>query len=77
MNEEILLIDKPGGITSFDVIRKLRVSLGIKKMGHAGTLDPLATGLLIIAVGKATKKINDHPFYGEWNLGNNLMEIWE
>ncbi|TES97098.1 tRNA pseudouridine(55) synthase TruB [Patescibacteria group bacterium] len=55
---EILLIDKPKGITSFDVIRKLRKKLGIKKMGHAGTLDPLATGLLIIGVGKGTKKLN-------------------
>lgn len=57
---DILLIDKPSGITSFDVIRKLRRQLGIKKMGHAGTLDPLATGLLIIATGKATKEINSY-----------------
>lgn len=56
-NYQILLIDKPKGITSFDVIRRLRKKLGIKKMGHAGTLDPLATGLLIIAVRKATKEI--------------------
>lgn len=55
---EILLIDKPKGITSFDVIRKLRKKLGIKKMGHAGTLDPLATGLLIIGIEKGTKKLN-------------------
>ncbi|MCA9357239.1 hypothetical protein H6784_01265 [Candidatus Nomurabacteria bacterium] len=41
---ELLLIDKPKGITSFDVIRQLRRKLNIKKMGHAGTLDPLATG---------------------------------
>ena len=39
--EDILLIDKPVGITSFDVIRELRKKLGIKKIGHAGTLDPL------------------------------------
>ncbi|ERP32144.1 tRNA pseudouridine(55) synthase TruB [Chitinivibrio alkaliphilus] len=50
-----LLIDKPLGPTSFDVIRTLRKKLGIRKMGHAGTLDPLASGLLIIAVGEATK----------------------
>lgn len=56
--DQILLIDKPSGITSFDVIRRLRNKLGIKKMGHAGTLDPLATGLLIIAVGPATKEIS-------------------
>ena len=53
--ETLLLIDKPKGITSFDVIRKLRRQLGIKKMGHAGTLDPLATGLLLIGVGQGTK----------------------
>ncbi|MFC1652041.1 hypothetical protein ACFL24_02755 [Patescibacteria group bacterium] len=57
MTDQILLIDKPKGITSFDVIRRLRKKLGIKKMGHAGTLDPLATGLLIIGVEKGTKKI--------------------
>ncbi|MBI4995068.1 tRNA pseudouridine(55) synthase TruB [Candidatus Peregrinibacteria bacterium] len=57
---QILLIDKPSGITSFDVIRQLRKKLGIRKMGHAGTLDPLATGLLIIAVGAATKEISKY-----------------
>lgn len=55
--QNILLIDKPSGITSFDVIRQLRRKLGIKKIGHAGTLDPLASGLLIIAMGKATKEL--------------------
>lgn len=58
--EDILLIDKPKGITSFDVIRRLRRELGIKKMGHAGTLDPLATGLMIIGVEKGTKKLNEY-----------------
>lgn len=53
----LLLIDKPVGITSFDVIRRLRRELGIKKMGHAGTLDPLASGLLIIATDEDTKKL--------------------
>ena len=56
---ELLLIDKPKGITSFDVIRRLRQQLGIKKMGHAGTLDPLATGLMIIGVGPGTKRLTD------------------
>lgn len=56
---EILLIDKPKGITSFDVIRRLRRRLEIKKMGHAGTLDPLATGLMIIGVGSGTKKLTN------------------
>lgn len=50
-----LLIDKRKGETSFDVIRQLRKLTGVKKMGHAGTLDPLATGLLIVAVGEGTK----------------------
>ena len=54
---DILLIDKPKGITSFGVIYRLRKKLGIRKIGHAGTLDPLATGLLIIGVGPGTKKL--------------------
>lgn len=51
----VLPIDKESGWTSFDVIRKLRRVLKVRKMGHAGTLDPLATGLLIVLVGRATK----------------------
>jgi tRNA pseudouridine55 synthase len=50
-----LFLDKPEGITSFGVVRKARRLLGVKKIGHCGTLDPLATGLLILCVGKATK----------------------
>jgi len=57
--DEILLIDKPAGITSFDVIRRLRPRLGVKKIGHAGTLDPLATGLMILGVGQGTKKLTE------------------
>ncbi len=62
MNEapEIMLIDKPKGITSFDVIRRLRKELGIRKMGHGGTLDPLATGLMIIGIEKGTKKLAEY-----------------
>lgn len=56
----VLLIDKPLHWTSFDVVRKIRNNIKIKKVGHAGTLDPLATGLLIICTGKFTKKINDY-----------------
>ena len=56
---EILLIDKPKGITSFDVIRGVRKQIGIKKIGHAGTLDPLATGLMILGVGPGTKKLTE------------------
>jgi tRNA pseudouridine55 synthase len=56
---EILLINKPLGWTSFDVVKKVRNLLRIKKIGHAGTLDPLAEGLLILCTGKFTKKIEE------------------
>ncbi|MEQ8361446.1 MAG: tRNA pseudouridine(55) synthase TruB [Cyclobacteriaceae bacterium] len=56
--DRILLINKPLRWTSFDVVRKLRGILKIKKIGHAGTLDPLATGLLILCTGKMTKQID-------------------
>ena len=56
---ELLLIDKPLKWTSLDVVKKIRNTIRIKKVGHAGTLDPLATGLLIVCTGKMTKKIND------------------
>ena len=55
---EILLIDKPLNWTSFDVVKNIRNALGIGKIGHAGTLDPLATGLLILCTGKKTKEVN-------------------
>lgn len=53
-----LLVDKPAGITSFDVIRKLRKQTGIRTFGHAGTLDPFASGLMIIAVNKYTRLLS-------------------
>ena len=53
--EGVLLIDKPIGMTSHDVVDRVRRKLKMKRIGHAGTLDPMATGLLIILVGKATK----------------------
>ena len=56
----VLLIDKPLDWTSFDVVRKIRNTIKIKKVGHAGTLDPLATGLLIVCTGKFTKRINEY-----------------
>jgi tRNA pseudouridine55 synthase len=58
--EGVLLIDKPVGITSFDVIRTLRKVRQVKKMGHAGTLDPLASGLMIVAEGPATKLLTEY-----------------
>lgn len=51
----ILLVDKPGGITSHDVVARARRALGTRKIGHAGTLDPMATGLLVLGVGPATR----------------------
>lgn len=62
---EVLLVNKPQTWTSFDVVNKIRYALRSRlnvkkiKVGHAGTLDPMATGLLIICTGKATKKLND------------------
>jgi tRNA pseudouridine55 synthase len=58
--DRVLLIDKPLDWTSFDVVNKLRYRLKIKKIGHAGTLDPLATGLLILCTGKMTKRIDEY-----------------
>lgn len=55
----IIVVDKPKGISSFDVIRKLRKILGEKKIGHTGTLDPLATGVMILCLGKATRLAAD------------------
>jgi tRNA pseudouridine55 synthase len=51
----LLLIDKPGGVTSHDVVDTVRRALGTRKVGHAGTLDPMATGLLLVGVGGATR----------------------
>jgi tRNA pseudouridine55 synthase len=71
---QVLLIDKPLQWTSFDVIRKIRNLIRVKKVGHAGTLDPLATGLLIICTGKFTKRINEYmarekEYTGTFTLG--------
>ena len=57
--EGIIVVNKPKGITSFDVIRKLKKILKTKKIGHTGTLDPLATGVILVCVGKATKLASD------------------
>ena len=56
---QVLLINKPLEWSSFDVVKKIRTLIRIKKVGHAGTLDPLATGLLIVCTGKFTKRINE------------------
>jgi tRNA pseudouridine55 synthase len=77
---KMLLIDKPYGWTSFGVVKKLRGALGVKKIGHAGTLDPLATGLLILCTGKMTKKIHEYQdmekeYQGRLVLGKTTPSI--
>jgi len=57
--EGIIIVNKPQGLTSCRVVEILRKKLKIKKMGHAGTLDPMATGVLVILVGKATKRFQE------------------
>ena len=71
---EVLLLDKPLTWTSFDVVRKVKGALRIKKIGHAGTLDPLATGLLILCTDKKTKEIDqiqaqEKEYTGTFRLG--------
>ena len=71
---QTLLIDKDLEWTSFDVVKKIKFLIKCKKVGHAGTLDPLATGLLVLCTGKNTKKINDiqnqnKEYTGEFTLG--------
>jgi tRNA pseudouridine55 synthase len=72
---QVLLINKPLHWTSFDAVRKIRNLIKVKKVGHAGTLDPLATGLLILCTGKFTKKINEYmtqekEYTGTFTLGS-------
>ena len=71
---QVLLINKPLHWTSFDAVRKIRSLVSVKKVGHAGTLDPLATGLLIICTGKFTKKLSqfmarEKEYTGSFTLG--------
>lgn len=60
MGGNTILINKPVGWTSFDVVKKVKNLLKVKKVGHAGTLDPLASGLLILCTDGNTKKISDY-----------------
>ncbi|HAX82171.1 MAG TPA: tRNA pseudouridine(55) synthase TruB, partial [Actinobacteria bacterium] len=55
MAEGFVLVDKPGGWTSHDVVGRCRRIFGLRRIGHAGTLDPMATGLLVVALGRATR----------------------
>jgi tRNA pseudouridine55 synthase len=72
--EGVLLVDKPKGLTSHDVVYRLRRKLQIKRIGHAGTLDPMATGVLVMLIGKATRISQylmsvDKIYEGEATLG--------
>lgn len=71
--DRVILIDKPMQWTSFDVVNKLRGKLKIKKIGHAGTLDPLATGLLILCTGKMTKRIDEFQAQEKEYTGNFVI----
>ena len=73
--EGVLLVDKPIGMTSHDVVYRLRRKLQIQRIGHAGTLDPMATGLLVMLIGKATRISQylisvDKVYEGEITLGS-------
>lgn len=83
MSNGVLIIDKPQDFTSFDVCALLRGLLRTKKIGHAGTLDPMATGVLPVFVGKATKAIELLPVHGKeyetsFRLGicTTTQDIW-
>lgn len=74
MTDGLLLIDKPKGITSHDAIADIRRALGVRRVGHAGTLDPMATGLLLVGVGRATRLLRflgdlDKEYEGTGRLG--------
>ncbi len=68
-----ILVDKSIDWTSFDVVKKIRNTIKCKKIGHAGTLDPLATGLLILCTGKNTKKINEYQNYPKEYTGTFIL----
>ena len=77
---EVLLIDKEADFTSFNAVSKIRKIVDVKKVGHAGTLDPKATGLLIICTGKKTKEIYkfqefDKTYTGIFELGKRTLSM--
>lgn len=74
LDGQVIFINKPLHWTSFDAVKKIRTLTGVLKVGHAGTLDPLATGLLIVCTGRFTKKINEYmaqekEYTGSFTLG--------
>ncbi len=77
---EVILVDKPSGWTSFKVVHIIRKITGVKKVGHAGTLDPLASGLLILCTGKKTKEITkfqerEKTYTGIITLGKKTLSM--
>jgi tRNA pseudouridine55 synthase len=74
----ILLVDKPGGMTSHDVVARARRALSVRRIGHAGTLDPMATGLLVLGVGSATRLLghlagSDKTYVATIRLGQSTV----
>jgi len=63
LSEGLLLVDKPAGWTSHDVVARIRRVCGTRRVGHAGTLDPMATGVLVLGVGRATRLLG----LGSWH----------
>jgi tRNA pseudouridine55 synthase len=63
--QKILIVDKPTGMTSHDVVNRMRRETGVKRIGHAGTLDPLATGILIILIGREATRLQDQLMHME------------
>jgi len=73
--EGLLLVDKPRGVTSHDVVDAARRALGIRRIGHAGTLDPMATGLLILGVGRATRLLRFMADLSKTYEGTGLLGV--
>jgi tRNA pseudouridine55 synthase len=71
MTEGIVIVDKPDGMTSHDVVAKVRKKFKMRRVGHAGTLDPLATGVLVLLLGRATKLFNK---FVDFSLSSELPE---
>ena len=74
----LLLVDKPGGMTSHDVVARMRRLLRTRKVGHAGTLDPMATGVLVLGVGRSTRLLTyvvgaDKTYLGTIRLGQDTV----
>jgi tRNA pseudouridine55 synthase len=74
LTEGLLLVDKPAGITSHDAVDEVRRAVGVRKVGHSGTLDPMATGLLVMGIGRATRLLRflgdlDKEYEGTARLG--------